>query len=95
MAERNTPHASNGSNRSVPGVAHQVRQHGTGWQNVFYTRRDRQVYLGLLKEHSVKVGLAVRAYCLIPNHVHLIVVPNEKDTPALLLRQRDCRCYTH
>ena len=70
----------------VPGVAHHVTQRGTGRQIVFYTRRDRQVYLGLLKEHSEKAGLSVLAYCLMPNHVHLVVVPNEEDALAVALR---------
>ncbi len=71
----------------VPGVAHHVTQRGTGRQIVFYTRRDRQVYLGLLKEHSEKAGLSVLAYCLMPNHVHLVVVPNEDDALAVALRR--------
>ena len=60
----------------VPGVVRHVTQRGTDLQIVFCTRRDRQVYLGLLKAHSVKAGLSVLAYCLMPNHVHLVVVPN-------------------
>jgi putative transposase len=68
-------------------VAHHVTQRGTGRQIVFYTRRDRQVYLGLLKENSLKAGLSVLAWCLMPNHVHLIVVPNEKDALAVALRR--------
>jgi putative transposase len=68
-------------------VAHHVTQRGTDRQIVFYTRRDRQVYLGLLKEHSLRAGLAVLAYCLMPNHVHLIVIPNEEDTLAVALRR--------
>ncbi len=71
----------------VPGVAHHVTQRGTDRQIVFYTRRDRQVYLGLLKEHSMRAGLTVLAYCLMPNHVHLVVVPNEEDTLAVALRR--------
>ena len=46
----------------VQGVAHHLTQRGTGRQIVFYTRWDRQVYLGLLKENSLKAGLPVMAY---------------------------------
>jgi putative transposase len=40
----------------VLGVAHHVTQRDSGRQIVFYTRRDRQVYLELLKEHMVRAG---------------------------------------
>lgn len=71
----------------VPGVAHHVTQRGTGRQMVFYTRGDRVSYLQLLKENSERAGLRIVAYCLMPNHIHLIAVPGEEDSLAVALRR--------
>jgi len=71
----------------VPGVAHHVTQRGTGRQLVFYTRNDRLVYLRLLKENSERAGLRILAYCLMPNHIHLIVLPEEEESLAVALRR--------
>ena len=64
----------------IPGVAHHVTQRGTGRQLVFYTRGDRVAYLRLLKENSERAGLRILAYCLMPNHIHLIAVPGEEES---------------
>lgn len=71
----------------VPGLAHHVTQRGTDRQVVFHTRSDRNVYLRLLKENSERAGLRVLAYCLMPNHVHLVVSPQEEESMAIALRR--------
>ena len=69
------------------GVAHHVTQRGVGRQTVFYTQRDRKVYLGLLAEQSRLAGVRVLAYCLMSNHIHLVVVPDEEGAMALCLQR--------
>ena len=59
----------------VPGVAHHVTQRGNNRQAVFFTDDDRQLYLTLLREQSRRHNLTVLGYCLMRNHVHLVVVP--------------------
>jgi putative transposase len=54
---------------------------------VFYSRRDRLVHLQLLKENCARTRLRVLAYCLMPNHIHLVAVPEEEDSLAVALRQ--------
>ena len=71
----------------IPGVAHHVTQRGTGRQLVFYTRGDRVAYLRLLKENSERAGLRILAYCLMPNHIHLIAVPGEEESLGVALRR--------
>jgi putative transposase len=71
----------------VTGVAHHVTQRGTGRQTVFHTRSDRRVYLRLLTENSHRAGLRILAYCLMPNHIHLIAVPEREDSLAVALRR--------
>ena len=71
----------------APGLAHHITQRGTARQVVFRTRTDRQVYLGLLREQASFLGVSILAYCLMPNHIHLVAVPPEEDSLAILLRR--------
>ncbi len=59
----------------VAGCPHHVTQRGNRREDVFFTDADRERYLALLGEYAGKHGLAVQAYCLMTNHVHLVVVP--------------------
>jgi putative transposase len=71
----------------APGVAHHITQRGTGRQFVFKSRADRRVYLDLLREQARFTDVLVLAYCLMPNHIHLIAVPFDEDSLAVLLRR--------
>ena len=59
------------------GVPHHVTQRGNRRQPVFFSDADYRTYLHLLHEQSLRWGLDVWAYCLMTNHVHLIVVPRQ------------------
>lgn len=59
----------------VPGLAHHVTQRGNNRQEVFRTESDCRRYLGLLGEAMQRHGVSLVAWCLMPNHVHLVVVP--------------------
>src|SRR5690349_18205490 len=60
----------------VPGVAHHVTQRGNNQQPVFQSADERSLYLKLLGSHVAADGTHVMAYCLMTNHVHLVVVPD-------------------
>jgi REP element-mobilizing transposase RayT len=62
----------------VPGVPHHVTQRGNRRQETFFGEEDYAAYLALLGEWCGRCGVAVWAYCLMPNHVHLIVVPRRR-----------------
>lgn len=66
----------------APGIPHHVTQRGNRQQTVFFADTDRQVYLDLLAKHSMKHDLWIEAFCLMPNHVHLVVVPECEDSMA-------------
>ena len=57
------------------GVPHHVTQRGNNRQQIFFSDLRRQLYLALLAEHAERNRLQVLGYCLMPNHVHAIVVP--------------------
>ncbi|MBV9548654.1 MAG: transposase [Alphaproteobacteria bacterium] len=63
----------------APGVPHHVTQRGNRRQKVFFGEEDYLAYRALLAESCAAARVAVWAYCLMPNHVHLILVPRDKD----------------
>jgi putative transposase len=63
----------------IPGIPHHVTQRGNRRQPVFFSDGDYRAYLALLAEHSRAAGVGVWAWCLMPNHVHLMLVPPEPD----------------
>jgi putative transposase len=67
----------------VPSVPHHVTQRGNRRQDVFFREGDYQAYLRLMREWCDKEAVAIWAYCLMPNHVHLVAVP---ETEAGLAR---------
>ena len=64
----------------APGCALHVTQRGNNRQDVFFTDDDRRAYLHFLREQAHKHGLAILAFCLMTNHVHLIVRPAAEDS---------------
>ena len=64
----------------LAGIAHHVVQRGIDRQAVFFEDADRRFYLECLAETARWYGLAVHAYCLMTNHVHLLVTPREADS---------------
>ncbi len=62
----------------VPERPHHVIQRGNRRQQVFFFSHDKKTYLSLLKEQTEKYNVKVFAYCLMDNHVHLILMPYDK-----------------
>ena len=61
----------------VMGYPHHIIQRGHNRQVVFASDEDYQYCLDNLCEWKEKPGCKVYAYCLMTNHVHLIVDPGE------------------
>ncbi len=61
----------------LPGYPHHVTQRGNRSQDVFFREEDFRFYLNLLKQWCSYESVKVWAYCLMTNHVHLIVKPEE------------------
>ena len=57
------------------GVPHHVTQRGNARQWVFFSDRDREIYLDTFFEYALRYSLQVWGYCLMSNHVHFIVAP--------------------
>jgi putative transposase len=63
----------------APGMPHHVTQRGNRRLQTFFGDDDYQAYLELMSEWCAKYKVQVWAYCLMPNHVHLVAVPETKD----------------
>ena len=62
----------------APGIPHHVTQRGNRRQQTFFEPEDYQAYISLMAQWCTKFGVEVWAYCLMTNHVHLIVVPDSE-----------------
>jgi putative transposase len=61
-------------------VPHHVTQRGNRKENVFFVYNDYRTYLEWLGQYSQEYGVEILAYCLMTNHVHLIVIPRKTDS---------------
>ncbi|MHC4769163.1 MAG: transposase [Planctomycetota bacterium] len=66
----------------IPGLPHHVTQRGNNRQDVFFTDDDRAFYLETLRRQSQRHGLELHGFCLMTNHVHLIVTPLTEESLA-------------
>ena len=57
----------------VDGGYYHIIQRGNNKLAVFHIDQDYQTYLGMLKHYFEKFNSTVKYYCLMPNHIHLLV----------------------
>ena len=79
----------------APGHPHHVTQRGNRRQRTFFSDDDYRRYLDLMAEWCARRGVAVWAYCLMPNHVHLIAVPRTADALAAAIGEAHRRYPAH
>ena len=60
----------------LPNYPHHITQRGNRKQDVFFKEEDYLYYLALLKKWCAKEKVEIWSYCLMTNHVHLIVTPS-------------------
>lgn len=61
---------------TIPGFPHHVIQRGNDRRAIFVDEADRSRYLAALREVAPVSGVAVHAYALMPDHVHLLLTPH-------------------
>ncbi len=64
----------------VPGYPHHITQRGVRRQKTFFAEDDYQAYLDLAIELTGDWPIEFWAYCLMPNHIHAVVVPDQPDS---------------
>jgi putative transposase len=63
----------------IPGLPHHVTQRGNGRAQTFFGDADYALYRDLLAQACASAKVAVWSWVLMPNHVHLILVPEDAD----------------
>ena len=61
------------------GLPHHITQRGNRRQAAFFNDDDYKAYLDIMAEWCCRCGVEIWAYCLMPNHVHLIAVPSSEE----------------
>ena len=64
-----------------------VRQRGVNGEACFREDSDRLVYLSQLRDLARLTGCALHAYCLMTNHVHLLLTPGDETACTVLMRE--------
>lgn len=80
---------------AVPQIPYHVTQRGNRRQPVFLREEDHHTYLALLREESERWRLQVWAYCLMTNHVHLIVWPEAAESLSRAIAETHRRYTRH
>lgn len=63
----------------IPGIPYHVTQRGNRRLPTFFEDGDFALYRDLLSKAAERAETEVWSYCLMPNHVHMIVVPSHED----------------
>ena len=62
-----------------PKVPHHITQRGNRRGDVFFNDDDKELYLKWLTHYCLKYDVTLLAYCLMDNHIHLILIPETAD----------------
>jgi putative transposase len=75
------------------GYPHHIIERGNNRERVFRDSTDYEKYLFFLSKYSEEKEVAVLAYCLMPNHIHLLVRPSDEESLAKMM-QGITLCYS-
>lgn len=78
----------------LPGCPQHVLQRGANGQTVFFANENRQHYLDWLREYAEQRAVLVHAYCLMDNHLHLLLTAPSGDALSGLMQDMGRR-YAH
>ncbi|HUX01824.1 MAG: transposase [Phycisphaerae bacterium] len=79
----------------VPGYPHHITQRGNRRLPTFFSDADYEAYLALMAEQCVAHGVRIWAWCLMPNHVHLVAVPKTAEGLARAIGEAHRRYTRH
>lgn len=74
-----------------PGLAYHVTQRGVNRQSVFFSHVDRLTYLALASSNAADCNVRIFAWCLMTNHVHLVLEAGRENSLAIFFRRVHCR----
>jgi putative transposase len=79
----------------IPGTPHHITQRGNRRQTTFFCEADYRTYLRLAARAFRESEVEVWAYCLMPNHVHMIATPARPENLAQAVAATHVRYTRH
>lgn len=77
---------------AIAGIPWHIIQRGNNRSACFFTNEDRFYYLDQLQRRSMEFGCRIHAYCLMTNHIHMLLTPEATDGPSLMMKNLG-QCY--
>ena len=71
---------------TLPGYPHHIIQRGNNRQAIFVAPGDQQKLLDLLSDYAKQFRVALHAYVLMSNHIHLLATPSTADGLPLMMQ---------
>ena len=79
----------------IKNTPHHITQRGNRGDMVFLEKSDYQTYLDILTEQCQRFNVSLTSYCLLPNQIHLIVVPEDANLMARAIGETHRRYTNH
>jgi putative transposase len=76
----------------MPGMPLHIVQRGINRDSCFFSEADYGMYLHFLGSSAARFGCAIHAYCLMSNHVHLLITPHTPDACGAFMKHLG-QCY--
>ncbi len=70
----------------VAGLPYHIIQRGNNRSPIFLSNEDYCFFLEVLREAKTKHPCFIYSYCLMTNHFHLLIEPEEKENVSLLMK---------
>jgi putative transposase len=71
---------------AIAGIPWHITQRGNNRSACFFSEGDYRYYLDQLQRQSQAFGCGVHAYCLMTNHIHLLLTPEVPEGPSLMMK---------
>ncbi|MEW6536710.1 MAG: transposase [Candidatus Auribacterota bacterium] len=71
----------------IPDYPHHIVQRGNNRQAIFEDDQDRQEYLALVQRYKQDTECKVLSYCLMDNHVHLLIIPLKAESLSKFMQK--------
>jgi len=77
---------------ALAGIPWHIIQRGSNRSACFFIDEDYIYYLNQLERQSSEFRCQIHAYCLMTNHVHLLLTPDLADSPSRMMKNLG-QCY--
>lgn len=70
----------------LPGFTYHIVQRGNNREVCFFEEENYRVFIRYMGEVLPRYGVALHAYCLMTNHIHLLLTPDSDDGISRVMR---------